>query len=272
MARVKFSALILMLLAGRFGFGQPISSGAPIIRYVTAPEALHPYLRSAFYRIGARVGHPGAERVTAVGTLTFADAPNTAVPVRIIYELPGKLRIDVSGTSAISYSYGGNSVWSTGAGGKLNLDEQRVVESLVADFVDQLFYAYLKGAPVGFLGSQFRLDDGTSPNYSGPFYDVFSTGESADSVALRTGGSAALRLFMINCQTKLLDMVRYPIERGGNQVQVETDFQNWTSANNLYFPQSVTRMENGAQVFTITFSSVSFSSPVDDTIFAAPTN
>ena len=30
----------------------------------------------------------------------------------------------------------------------------------------------MRGAATSFLGSNFRLDDGSTPNYTGPFYDI----------------------------------------------------------------------------------------------------
>ena len=67
-------------------------------------------------------------------------------------------------------------------------------------------------------------------------------------------------------------MVRYQIQRESSAVQVETQFRNWTTANNLYYPQTIERLENGSEVFTISLSALTFSSARSDSIFADPSN
>jgi hypothetical protein len=95
-------------------------------------------------------------------------------------------------------------------------------------------------------GANFRFDNGSTRNYQGPFYDVYELSD----VALQ-GGRMVYRakVYCINSKTKLLERVQYSILRGNKTVRVETVLSDWQSLAGERFPTSVTRFEDGQQVW-----------------------
>ena len=69
-----------------------------------------------------------------------------------------------------------------------------------------------------FLGSRFRLDDGSPADYNGPYYDVYKVSEQTD---YRVGSAEQLKLYYFNSETLLLERVIYEIDRNGATVKVE---------------------------------------------------
>ena len=55
----------------------------------------------------------------------------------------------------------------------LSGDDQETIETLVFDSADNFFLGQMQGVATRMLGSRFRLDDGTTANYAGPFYDIY---------------------------------------------------------------------------------------------------
>lgn len=273
-------AFALAASAALLAFAMPVgaqetsatpSSNSLNIPYVMASEALPAYLRTAFFQIGARVAGPGAERVTGTGTITYGATPAVAIPIRLVYQIPGKLRVDENGNNTTTYAFNGTASWGTGATGQPSATQSIVIESVLGDFIDQLFYMSQNRMAVRFLGPQYSINDTASP-YAGSRYDIFTSNESLNEIAVRTGDTAAQRFFMINCATRLLDFVWYETSRQGQKVQVQTRFSNWTSANKLYFPANITRIENGSVVFTLSLASISFSPAVADATFTSASN
>jgi hypothetical protein len=59
-----------------------------------------------------------------------------------------------------------------------------------------------------FLGDKFRLDDGSSPNYDGPYYDVY---QLMDESNLNVEGQPGPKFFYFNSNNLYLLPVAHPI-------------------------------------------------------------
>src|SRR5713226_1092269 len=129
--------------------------------------SLWPQLRRNLKALGDRLEKPGKERVTMVGTLTRSgDAQPVAV--LLILEFPDHLRLEMQGVGPHHViTFNGKSAGKIG--GPLDQSEQDLIETLVYDTGEHFFSTRAKGQAMRALGNHFRLDDGTTSNYSGPY-------------------------------------------------------------------------------------------------------
>lgn len=102
--------------------------------------------------------------------------------------------------------------------------------------------------PGRFYGSRFRTDDGTTPNYKGPYYDIYEMVEKAVGSA-----SSRVRVYCLNSETLLLEKIQYRITRAGAPIKVETVLSGWKDFQGEKFHTKVSRTENGREVFAITY-------------------
>jgi hypothetical protein len=103
--------------------------------------------------------------------------------------------------------------------------EQDLMETLVYGSAEHFFDTQMGGMATRFLGSRFRLDDGSSADYSGPYYDVYKV---ADQIKTSPDEREQLKLYYFNSETLLLERVTYEINRNGSTVKVEERLGDWT--------------------------------------------
>ena len=143
----------------------------------------------------------------------------------------------------------------------LSSSDADILESLLDDASEAFFYGFQSGAAHRFLGARFRGDDGTTKNYSGPWFDIFLTITSAQA---QPNAPKRQKLYYFNSDTQQLAKVQYQIP---GSVAVTTEFNNWTTTAHQSFPGQIVRKENGATVFTFNINSATVSPAVTDGIF-----
>jgi hypothetical protein len=209
--------------------------------------------------LGSRIYTKGQERLLLTGTLTDA---NGATQVQLLYEVPGRLRLDLQGGSGKTLIFDGAS--SRAASGSLTTADEDLLESFAGDSADGLLAAIKAGAHLRIVGQRFRADDGTTPNYQGPWYDVYQLTAPA-----RQRGAAGLvsKWFYFDSVTGLLDRVRYAGQSAGSQTIVETHFDDWLNEAGQNLPGRITRIENGAEVFAFVRTGATLGPRQNDGLF-----
>lgn len=115
-----------------------------------------------------------------------------------------------------------------------------------------------------FLGSRFRMDDGSSPDYNGPYFDIYKI---ADQIKA-SGHERPAKFYYFNSDTLLLDRVTYVIDRNGSELNVETRLSDWRGTDGQQVARRVERFENGKSVFVLNIQSGELGQRADDGIFA----
>jgi hypothetical protein len=225
---------------------------------------LRPQLRDALQALGDRLERPGRERLTLVGTLRRQGGPQ-AIPFRLFLELPHRMRLEEQGSQPRVIGFDGSNGWVLGA--VLSNADREMIETLVFDSADHFFLAQTQGFATRALGPRFRLDDGKTPNYTGPFYDIYQVG---DRIGIGSAVRGQPKLFFFNSDTLLLERVRYQIERNGSPVKVEVQISNWQRSSGQQIQTSIARLEGGAPILTMTVASAVVSQKQNDGIFNPP--
>ena len=222
------------------------------------PQQLSPQLRGYLQQLGDRLSSPGKARAVMTGTLTrYANGAPQKSSVRVITEIQGKARIDDL-TAGTSIGSDGARLWAKS--GSLSADETALLEVVLNDNMEHFLLWHALGGGSRFFGARFRFDDGTTPNYSGPYYDVFFL---PDSVL----GQNASRwsAYCVNSDLGLLERVQY--RAAGGAALIETVLTAWQMFQGVAFPTSVQHTSGGAPVFSMQFTSVTFSAAVADGTF-----
>ena len=115
-----------------------------------------------------------------------------------------------------------------------------------------------------FLGSRFRTDDGSTPDYNSPYFDIYKI---ADQIKA-SGEERAAKLYHFNSDTFLLERVTYVINRGGSEISVETRLSDWRVVDGQQVARRIERFENGKSVFVLTVRSAGLGRRADDGTFA----
>lgn len=212
-------------------------------------------LRWALNELGNRLEQPGKERSIATGELQRRSG---SVPVQLILEFPGQLRLVVQDGSTYVVTFDGNEAKALGS--LPDVREHDLIESLVHDSVDHFFTSQRRGAAITALGSRFLSDDGT-------YRDIY---ELTDSINVSSGRRVQSKSYHFNSDTLMLEKVRYVAERDEASIQVETRFADWQTTEQQKLPTRITRLENGDAVWTLLVKSVALRSMSDDGIFNQP--
>src|SRR5262249_49402760 len=144
-------------------------------------------MRAAINVFGDRLEKPGKERLTLTGTLSHGDG-SQSLPIRLVTEFPRRMRLEVQhGNQTHVIGFDGRNGWKKGSA--LTKQDQDIIESLIYDSADHFFIGQADGLALQPLGKRFRDDDGSNPNYSGPFYDIY---QLSDKVVVGTSGRIQL--------------------------------------------------------------------------------
>lgn len=225
---------------------------------------LWPRLSEALRLLGDRLEKPGKERLTLAGTLRRQNDA-LAVPFRLVLELPRRMRLEeLSATPRVS-GFDGSKGWVLGA--TLSDADRDTIETLVFDAVEGFFLGQMQGFATRDLGSRFRLGDGKTPNYTGPFYDIYQV---SDRIGFGTSVRVQPKLFYFNSDTLLLERVRYQIERNGRAVKVEVQIGGWQNSSGQQLYTSIIRLEDGAPRLTLAIISAVLGQRLNDGIFNSP--
>ena len=198
-------------------------------------------------------------------TGTYTDANGTQ-PIRVVWELPGRVRVDLTGSTSATLISAGAGVLTKG--GTLAVANDDLLESLGDDRPETALFGGGGGkASWRFLGGRFRTDDGTTPNYTGPWFDVY---QLVYKVSLRSDQPERWKLFIFDSISKLMAKAQYTIQRGGQDVAVETDWSGWSGSGGYEMPGQIVRLENGTPVMTINITAGQVAATASDGLFAQP--
>ena len=222
------------------------------------PGNLSPKLIWNLKAMGDRLEKPGKERLTVTATLSRADSQTEEVTA--VWEFPDRLRLTTQkGNQARVITFAEDRVSA------LDLADQDLLETLVYGTAEHFFSTQMQGMATRRLGSRFRLDDGSSPDYSGPYYDVYKV---ADRVKTSAEQREQLKLYYFNSDTLLLERVAYEITRNGSVVKIEERIGDWTKQQGQQVARRVERFENGESVFVLTVQMAGLGPRVNDGAFA----
>lgn len=224
-------------------------------------EALRPRLRESLRLLGDRLEKSGKERVTLEGRLTRSG--ETAIPFRITRELPDRLRVEIRADKERHViTFDGKRPGKRG-GDLTDLDED-LIETLVFDAVENLFTGPGRGAALRQIALRARADDSEAEDYAGPYYDVYEV-----TTELKIGQKERLqaKVFSVNSDTLLPEIIRYERERQGANIRVEVQFSDWREVHEQRLPFRVVRLENGSPTLTLEFGSISLGSEQQDGAF-----
>lgn len=205
-------------------------------------EGLPRDLAAALQRSGARLVGTVKHHVAVSGTITDDRGPRAA-------------QIGVQALGQLSYSEQQNrrltfdgTAFRSRAGG-VTAEDDRVFESLLSHFPDVIALQVVSGGTLRRLGGHFRTDDGTTPNYAGPYWTIYAF-SPAKRDGLTRGKALQQDIFIaIDEKTGLLAEIRV-VSNFGRQEQTvtETQLNKWFQQSGQWFPGQIVRLEGGKEV------------------------
>jgi hypothetical protein len=223
------------------------------------PNGLGSEVREYLRAYGTRLIVPGNETTTLIGT--YSDG-KTTVPATITFQLPNQTRLDLGGASTKTLILNGSQPSVTAAGA-----DQDLLETLTDDTAESFFFGLTNGLPTQLLGTRYRNDDGKAATYTGPLRDIYRRRAPVAAVA---GAPVRDKLFLFDSLTKSFAGCRYTITRNGSPVNVQITHGTWMTVGAGSFPSSITRTENGTQVFSISIVQASTAAKSAGSFFAIP--
>lgn len=223
---------------------------------------LSPKLVRHLDALGDRLERPGRERLNLKGTLSWT---NDSQPEEIsaVLEFSERLRLTIQkGNQTRTLTFNGERPKS--GVNSLEARQRDLLETLAYGSAEHFFATQMQSRATRFLGSRFRLDDGSTANYAGPYYEVYKVAEQVTTSATPEG---QVRLYYFNSDTLLLERVTYEITRDGSTVKVEERLGEWTKEQGQQVARRIERVENGKSMFVLTIQSVGLSQQTEDGIF-----
>lgn len=234
---------------------QPAAQGGPAKSAYLDPASVPAPARGYLLALGNRLQVIGKERTILVGA--FADATGSN-PAQVIWQAPGWVRFDQTNKPPLAY----DDVVGLQNAGSLSASDTDVLESLLDDSPQSFLYGFRRSTAYRFLGSRFRTDDGKTPNYQGPWYDIYAV---LGPALAKPGAPPREKFYYFDSVTGLLWKTVYVLPGG---VRVSTEYTNWTrSASDDPFPGQIVRKENGSAIFTFTVTSAAVAPEAHDGVF-----
>jgi hypothetical protein len=227
-------------------------------RTLIAPGDLPPDMDAVLQKLGNRMRSAETAQVTLIGTTTDTKGSRAS---QIVVQAPGFLSYREGTTRAITFD--GTQFQSKA--GQITGDDQSVMESFLAHLPDVVCLQFATGGSWRRLGGHFRTDNGSTPNYKGPYWTVYAF-SPANRLGLTRGQALQQEIFVaIEEQTWLVSEVRIATKAASGQQSVtQTQFSSWIQQSGQSFPGTIVRLENGKQVlsFQTTQASVSAAAPM----------
>jgi len=217
--------------------------------------------------LGNRFEKTGSERVVMLGTLTHPNNGGTPIPIRLFLERPGRVRLEqmLTGRTQVTLFDDKDGRPVSRDGEAPTQQEQSEIETLAFDTVDRFLLSRMDGQALRFIGSKFRIDDGKTPNYTGPYYDVYQV---VDQLGVAGTIRVQPKFFLINSKTQLLELIRYENSSDSNGIRIEIRLENWQRVSNQLIPAKITRLENGTPAMQIQITNATFGPSLPDGIFS----
>jgi hypothetical protein len=254
------AALVATFLPAQTASPKPESaSGSPIY---LIQSSVPPQARPFLVALGDRLQKPGKERLVLTGQ--YSDKSGN-VPAQLTWEAPGNIRLDRNGPGLPSL------VFNTAAGvvnaSALSAADLDIFESLLDDRPETFLYSFYNGSANRFLGNKFRTDDGKTPNYIGPWYDIFQ----GNGPVLAKGKTVARsKMFCFDSQTHLLTQTVYKVFATTPATTVLTTYSGWSVQNGEAVPGQILRSVNGTVEFTFKVNASTVGPAAQDGIFSKP--
>jgi hypothetical protein len=213
---------------------------------------LKPRLQWGLRDFGDRFEKPGNERVSIAGVVQAA-SDSAPLAVTVINEFPERARLvfeNENRRQTIVFNHG-----EVKNAAPLTDVQQSLLETFANDSVEHFFWTQMQGQATRSMGDKFRLDDGSSANYDGPYYDVY---QLMDESNLNSEGQPSPKFFYFNAATLLLERVVYQRFRDNDSKHVEVVFGDWRKQNGQSAPFRIERIENGQPVFVFSVKSLGF--------------
>lgn len=217
---------------------------------------LSPKLIMHLNALGNRLEKPGKERLTIMGELR-SSASSERREITATLEFPDKLRLGIQNGHQNRLITFADQETKTTPFTDYELD---LIESLSYDSAEHFFNAQMQGNAMRFLGSRFRMDDGSSQDYNGPYYDVYKIADHINA----SGEERPAKLYYFNSDTLLLERVTYVVNRYGSEINVETKLSDWRDEDGQKVARCLERLENGRSVFVLNIRSAQFARRTDD--------
>ncbi len=235
----------------------PVPSQSQLVDASKLPSMFSGFLQ----KIGGRLISLDKAQVVLTGTTTDGSG---ARPAQITLQAPGLFSYREGQTRALTFD--GTNFQSKS--GQITSDDERVLESLLADFPDSVCMQVAAGGSLRQIGSHYRTDDGSTPNYSGPYWTLLAFGPK-QRPALAAGKALQQSIFIaIDEQTGFLSEIRTVVNVGKDLHNVtQTQFTNWTQQGGQWFPGQIIRLENGSQVLSFQAQQLSVGSAAASTAF-----
>jgi hypothetical protein len=244
--------------SGQNRIATPSLNDHSYVRFAQLPAPLRWHLK----QFGDRITAPGKERITITGMIKRA-GDSRFLPIHLTLEFPDRVRLTVQdGIQQRTIAFNGQT--ATGVGDALTNSERDIIESLVYDTEEHFLLSQTQGAGTRVLGQRFRADDGTTPNYTGPYYDLY---EVTDQVNSGSGPRIQRKTFYFDSTSLLLAKVRYQLLRDGATVDVETQISEWQKREGQQIARRILRLENNQPVLTLTINAVAIGRRIDDESF-----
>jgi hypothetical protein len=227
---------------------------------------LWPELQSPLAALGDRLERPGKERITLDGTLSrLINSEMVASSARVIWELPGRLRVEQAGGETTVLGFDGQYAWKSN--GSLTAEDQDLLDTFLFDSVEHFFIGQAKGFATRSLGSRFTSNASGDEQPGEPVHDLYLV---TDQMPGGTTTTYQPKFYGLNSDTQLLELVRYTIESGGLTVKVEVRLSAWSQVEGQMIPGQVVRSEDGKVVASFSVTSASVGPQLSDGIFDRP--
>jgi len=224
-------------------------------------SVLRPQLAWNLNQLGDRLERPGKERLSIVGSVRWA-AESSAFQIAAMGEFPDRLQLSlpIDGV-ARTVVFDKTELKSKST---LSAAEESLLETLVYDSPEHFFSTQMHGQATRFLGNRFRVDDGSAPDYKGPYYDIYQV---ADEIKTAAQPRLQPKFFYFNSDTLLLDRVVYETAGSGSPARIEVLLADWRTENGQAVPYRIERIENGKTAFVLSITSTTLGARANDSIF-----
>jgi hypothetical protein len=226
---------------------------SPYISVASLPSPVRPCV-GAF---GTRIQVPGKERTTLDGT--YSDKYGNTMAGRLVWQAPGNLRFERSGSLPVLVYSAASGLLNTPS---ITAPDANFLESLLDDSAEAFFYGFGRGYAYRLTGERFRADDGKTPDYKGPWYDVYQVAGIPKSQPI---AKQRWKTYLFDSTTKLLARTQY-IDSAG--VQITTQFNKWSISSGQAYPGEIVRLENGVAVSSFTITGVTIGPAANDGLFS----
>ncbi len=229
-------------------------------KYVSR-STLQSRLGWALKQLGDRVERPGKERAAISGSFRYGDDA-TSYSLVLLNEFPDRLRANLT--------HGGDmrtivfDASRSGAASQQSEADEALLETLVYDSAEHFFWSQTQQQATRSIGSRIRLDDGSTPDYSGPYYDVY---QLTDVVKIASTPQLRSKFYYFNSDTLLLEQVLYQSTNQRGTTKVEVRLSDWRSLDHQRLPHRIERIENGISRFVFTIGSSTLGPRLDDGAF-----